>query len=168
MLSNSLTKERRIAMIKLSRRGRMMLVIIGLAFFVLLITAFTARAFEGRGGGVVIIEADEVIDDDLYVAANKFTLNGTVEGDLVVAGSTIEINGTVEGDLIAAGQSIVVNGTVEDDARMAGYGLTVGGKVTDDLIVAGFSLEHKSGANLGWHLIFAGYQALLAGDVAEN
>jgi len=145
-----------------------MLVIMSLALLAISFPGFIARAFEGRGGDVVIIEADEVIDDDLYVAAGEFILKGTVKGDLVVVGGTIEINGTVEGDLIAVGQTVVVNGTVEDDARIAGYALTVGGEVMDDLIAAGFSLEHKSGASVGDDLVFRGYQALLAGDVAEN
>ena len=82
-----------------------------------------ALAFEGRDGDKVVIAADEVIDDDLYVGANEFILDGTVTGDLIVGGTIITINGTVEGDLWAAGQVIIVNGTVKDDARIAGAGL---------------------------------------------
>lgn len=155
-------------MIKLGKRGQRLLAITGLVLLAIFLAVPTAWAFEGRGGDVIVIEAGEVIDDDLYVGAGEFTLDGTIKGDLVVAGGTIEINGTVEGDLIAAGQSVVVNGTVEDDARIAGYALRVGGEVTDDLIAAGFSLEHESGSNVGGDLLFAGYQALLAGDVAGN
>ena len=155
-------------MTKLNKRGQRMLAIAGLALLAIFLAASTARAFDGRGGDVVVIEADEVIDDDLYVCAGEFTLDGTVKGDLVVVGGTIEINGTVEGDLIAAGQSVVVNGTVEDDARIAGYGLLVGGEVTDDLIAAGFSLENGIGSSAGGDLLFVGYQALLAGDVAGD
>ena len=155
-------------MTKSNKRGRRMMTIAGLILLAIFLAVPTARAFEGRGGDVVVIEAGEVIDDDLYVVAGEFTLDGTVRGDLIVAGGTIEINGTVEGDLIAVGQSIVVNGTVEDDARIAGYGLLVGGEVTDDLIAAGFSLENGSGSSAGGDLLFVGYQALLAGDVAGD
>ncbi len=155
-------------MTKSNRRGRRMMAVVGLILLTIFLAAPTARAFEGRGGGAVVIEAGEVIDDDLYVGAGEFTLDGTVKGDLVVAGGAIEINGTVEGDLIAMGQSIVVNGVVEDDVRIAGYGLLVGGEVTDDLIAIGFSLENENGASTGGDLLFAGYQALLAGDVAGD
>jgi hypothetical protein len=148
-----------------SRRGRRLLAIAGVALLAILLAVPTAWAFEGRGGDVVVIKADEVVDDDLYVAAGQFRLDGTVRGDLFVAGGTIEINGTVEGDLIAAGQSVVVDGTVEDDARIAGYALTVGGEVADDLITAGFSLDNKSRSKVGGDLLSVGYQALLAGDV---
>jgi len=155
-------------MIKLSKRGQRLLAVAGLVLLAIFLAVPTAWAFEGRGGDVVVIEANEVIDDDLYVGAGEFTLDGTIKGDLVVVGGSIEINGTVEGDLIAAGQSVVVNGTVEDDARIAGYALIVGGEVADDLIAAGFSLEHESGSSVGGDLLFVGYQALLAGDVAGN
>jgi len=150
---------------RFNTRGRRLLVIAGIALLAICLAVPTARAFEGRGGDVIVIKADEVIDDDLYVGASEFTLDGTVKGDLVVGGGTIEINGTVEGDLIAVGQSVVINGTVEDDARIAGYALLVGGQVTDDLLAAGFSLENESGSNVGGDLLFGGYQALLAGDV---
>jgi cytoskeletal protein CcmA (bactofilin family) len=149
-------------------RTRWLPVLAGLILLVALFAVPAARAFEGRGGDVVIIEADEVIDDDLYVAAGEFTLDGTVKGDLVVVGSTVTINGTVEGDLISAGQSVIVNGSVEDDARVAGFALTFQGDVSDDVIAAGFGLESKAESSIGGDVMYAGYQALLAGDVSGN
>ena len=152
----------------LNGRTRRLLVVAGVVLLTVLLVVPTAWAFEGRGGDVVVIEADEVVDDDLYVAAGEFRLDGTVKGDLFVTGGTLEINGTVEGDLVAAGQSVVIDGVVEDDARIAGYALDVGGAVADDLIAAGFSLENGSESNVGGDLLFGGYQALLAGDVAGD
>ena len=154
--------------IRLGTRVGRLLAVAGAVLAILSLAVPTVWAFEGRGGDVVIIEADEVIDDDLYVGAGQFTLDGTVKGDLFVAGGTIEINGTVEGDLVAAGQSIVIDGAVEDDARIAGYALSLGGKVVDDLISAGFSLENGRESNVGGDLLAVGYQALLAGDVAGD
>jgi hypothetical protein len=88
------------------KRFRKWVGLIGLICLVLFTFAPTALAFEFREGDTVVIGAGEVVEDDLYVGANTFTLDGTVKGDLIVFGSTIEINGTVEGDLIAAGQSV--------------------------------------------------------------
>lgn len=148
--------------------SRKLLVAASLVLLGLLLAVPVARAFEGRGGDVVTIAADEVIEDDLYVGAGEFVLDGVVTGDLFVVGGTIEINGTVEGDLVAAGQNVVVNGVVEDDARIAGYALIVGGEVADDLIAAGFSLELEPEAKAGGDLLFGGYQAALGGDVAGD
>lgn len=153
---------------RLNTRVRKLLVMAGIVLLATFLAVPAVLAFEGREGDVVVIKADEVIEDDLYVGANEFTLEGTVRGDLIVGGNIITINGTVEGDLWAAGQAITINGTVGDDARIAGYALTVSGDVADDLIAAGFSLETESESAIGGDLLYGGYQALLTGDVTGN
>ena len=132
--------------------------------------AASARAIETRSGENVTIGPDEVVEDDLYVAADTVTVEGTVQGDLVAVGGTVRVNGTVEGDVIAAGQTVIVNGTVEDDVRIAGQALLVGddAQITDDLIAAGYSLETERGSTVGGELLYGGYQALVAGNVEEN
>src|SRR6187200_294493 len=69
-----------------------------------------AYAFDGRGGDRIVIEAGEVINDDLYVAAQEFVLDGTVNGDLIVFAQNVTINGKVDGDLMAAAQTVAVYG----------------------------------------------------------
>ncbi len=129
-------------------------------------------AVEFRGGNDVVIRAGEVIEDDLYVAANMFTLNGTIKGDLIVMGTNITIGpeGVVEGDFMGGGQAVNINGMVEDDVRVAGAAIVVDGNALlgDDLISAGYSLESKPGSIIEGSLLFAGGQALIAGDVAED
>lgn len=129
-----------------------------------------ALAFDGRGGENLVIGADEVIDDDLYVGAENFTLEGTVKGDLVAAGSVITINGAVEGDLIAAGQTIVIHGTIGDDARVAAGVILVGenAKIGGDVVTAAGSLETRKGSSVGNDVIFMGAQTLLAGKIGRN
>jgi hypothetical protein len=132
--------------------------------------ATPARAFDGRSGDEIVIKADEVIADDLYVTARTFTLDGTVNGDLVVFAETVTINGTVNGDLIAAGQVVIINGTVTDDARIAGAALQVGenASIGSDVIGAAASLEAKDGSTVEGELVYAGGQALLVGDVTGD
>jgi cytoskeletal protein CcmA (bactofilin family) len=142
------------------------------SLFALLMLTFTtpALAFDGRSGDNVVIGADEVIQDDLYVGSNQFTLNGTVKGDLIVSGNSIVINGTVEGDLMAAGQSVIINGTVTDDVRIAGAVLQIGDKASigGDVLSAGASLEIKKGSTVAGDLLWGGGQGLLAGNVAGD
>lgn len=146
-----------------------------LSIFVLLalvslVFATPARAFDGRSGQDVTIGADEVINDDLYVTAENFTLKGTVKGDLIVFATLVTIDGTVDGDLIAAGQAVVINGTVTDDVRMAAAAMQVndGAEVGDDLIAAGASIEVKSGSTIGGEAVAAGAQVVLSGEVAGD
>lgn len=149
--------------------NKVLSVLILLALLTMSITS-SAMAFDGRGGENVVIEADEVIEDDLYVGATNFTLEGTVKGDLFVSGETIVINGTVEGDLFAAGQSVVINGTVTDDVRIAGAGLQLGEKASigGDLLGGSASMEAKKGSVVEGDLLYGGAQALLAGDVTGD
>lgn len=146
------------------------LAIFSLLAILTLTFATPARAFDSKEGDNVVIKADEVINDDVYVSAGTFTLDGTIKGDLIVFGGVITINGTVEGDLMAAGQSVVINGTIGDDARIAGAVLQIGDKASigSDLVSAGASLETKSGSKVGNDLVVGAAQALLAGDVARN
>lgn len=132
--------------------------------------AGSATAAEFRGGQHVVVAADEVIADDLYASGETVTVEGKVEGDMIASGREIRLNGEVTGDLIAAGQAVVVNGTLGDDARIAGMALQLGPKasVGDDVVSAGFSFETVSGSLTQGSLLFMGFQALLAGDIAEG
>jgi len=144
--------------------------VLALVSLLALTFATPALAFDGREGNNITISANEVINDDLYVGADNFTLDGTIKGDLIAGGTVITINGIVEGDLWAAGQTVIINGTVMDDVHMAGGALFVGDKaqIGGDIVSAGGSLELRQGSTVGNDLVFAGGQALLAGDIQRN
>ena len=129
-----------------------------------------AQAFDGRGGDRVVVGSDEIVDDDLYVSAQEFVLDGTVDGDVIAFGQSVTINGTVNGDLMAAAQTVVVNGEVTGAIRIAGSVLFVGeeASIGGDIVSAGYSLEVQQGSTVGQDLVYAGAQILLAGDVARN
>lgn len=135
-----------------------------------LVAATPAYAFDGRSGDKVIIESGQVVNDDLYVGANEFVLDGTVNGDTVAFGQIVTVNGTINGDLMTAAQTVVVNGTVTGDIRMAGSVLYVGekAKIGGDILGAGYSLEARKGSTVGRDVVFATGQTLLAADVGRN
>ena len=110
-----------------------------------------ASAFDGRSGDRVVIPAGEVVDDDLYVTAAEFVLDGTVNGDVFVVGRSITINGTVDGDLMAAGQTVVVNGEVTGATRIAGAVLLAaeGASIGGDVLATGYSLETQPESTIG-------------------
>jgi cytoskeletal protein CcmA (bactofilin family) len=144
--------------------------VLGLAVLLALTLIAPAYAFDGRGGDKVVIQKGEVVDDDLYVSAQEFVLDGTVNGDLIVFAQLVTINGKVDGDLMTAAQTVAVNGEVTGSVRMAGSVLLVGEKarIGRDIVSAGYSLESKPGSSIGQDLVYGGGQSLLAGDVARN
>lgn len=141
-----------------------------LAALLALMGSTPAYAFDGRGGDRVVIASGEVINDDLYVGAQEFVLEGTVKGDVTAFAQTVTINGKVEGDLMTAAQTVAVYGEVTGTIRMAGSALFVAetAKIGGDLVGAGYSLEVQPGTAIGQDLVFAGQQILLAGDVTRN
>ncbi len=110
--------------------------IVGLLTIMGLGLAQTVHAYELVNKDSYRLAVGEVVDDDLYIAAETITIDGTVRGDLVAMARVIEINGTVEGDLIAAAGSIIINGTVGDDVRVGTNGIRIEGTIGDDLIAA--------------------------------
>jgi hypothetical protein len=89
---------------------------------------------------------------------------------VIAMAQTVTINGTIQGDLFSMGQTIVVNGEVAGSIRMMGSVLFVGemARIGGDIVGAGYSLEVREGSGIGQDLVFAGGQALLAGDVTRN
>jgi cytoskeletal protein CcmA (bactofilin family) len=140
-------------------------------FIALTITMVSpAYAFDGRNGDKVAIQAGDVVNDDLYITANEFVMDGTVNGDVMALAKTVTVNGTVNGDLMTGAQTVVVNGTVTGDVRMAGNVLFVGEKarIGGDILGAGSSLEVRKGSTVGRDAVLAGGQILLGADVTRN
>lgn len=128
------------------------------------------QAAQFRSGGKVIVEADEIVGEDLYVFAGEVIIHGTIQGDLVVFAKQVTVDGLVTGDLIASGRTVVLNGVVGDDIRMAGEVLKLGftSEVADDIVAAGFSFEAEDDTTVHGEIYYAGYQARFAGTVGKD
>lgn len=149
-----------------------------------------AKAADVRGGNDVFrLGPDEVVNDDLYVAAGEIYIDGTVNGDLIAAGGYVEVNGVVTGDAMIAAGGINLNGVVQASARLVGGGVAISGKIGHDLMVAGggstFSgmpgfpfrigqrtiqqgIQLTSNANIGNDAYVVGGQGDIAGEIKRN
>ncbi len=129
-----------------------------------------AHAMERLSGTDVVVGAEQVIDDDLFVIAQAFTLNGTVNGDLIVAAGSITINGTVQNDLEGIGQTLVINGGVGEDVRVAALAIDLGpdARLGDDLLSAAVRLESRPGSRIDGQLLNLGVQTVVEGSVGGD
>lgn len=141
---------------------------IGLALTLALI-ATPLLAAELRTGEEVIIAANQVVEDNLYVAADSVRIDGVVDGDVVVAANLVTVNGTITGDLLAAAGTLVMNGQV-GDARVAGGTLQFGpeSNLSGDLLAGGGSLELQRGSLVDADLLFGAGQVLLDGTITRH
>jgi hypothetical protein len=149
---------------------RKLLPVIFLSILLCFVLVPSSHAVESIEKETVVIEAGEVIEDDLFVTANEFVMNGTVKGDLIFFATKADINGTVEGDLMGGGQEITLNGTVEDDVRLGGMVITLGeaAQVADDFMAGAYSLESLIGSLVEGDMFIAVGQSRLAGDMGSD
>jgi len=143
--------------------------VIGLGLAAILILAFASptRAAEFRGGDVVVIKADEVIDDDLFVSGNIVEIEGTVTGDLFATGSEVTVEGQVGGSAFLSGYALTVGGDVEGSLYSGGYSLAVerGAQIGRNVYFGGFSLILDEGSSVGRSVYTGSYQTVVDGEV---
>jgi cytoskeletal protein CcmA (bactofilin family) len=182
-------EEKKMKKLVRNRRFRLIaILLLSLMLLGALGTIQVASALEIDDDG--IIEADEVIDDDVFIGgdkaaevivdgtvngvlvvnANKAEINGTVNGDLVSFAAHTTVNGQVNGNLVVGGQILTLNGTVEGSVFVASSTLTLGpsAAVERNLLFGGFSIEMKPESVVGRDVYASGYQALLRGEIGRD
>ncbi len=95
-----------------------------------LITAFSVFAFPSQAlakviiqeQGSVVIPATETIDDDLFVAAESLSIDGTITGDVFVGAGTVRISGDIKGGLFVGTGDLILTGATVRNSVVAGAG----------------------------------------------
>jgi cytoskeletal protein CcmA (bactofilin family) len=128
----------------------------------------TAKAVEFDEDG--IIEAGEVIDDDLFIFSETVEINGTVNGDVFTGGTVVKVNGTINGSLIAGTQVVHINGEVTGSVYAVSMTITLGpeAKIGRNFYFGGFNLNAEPGSYVGKDLLVGAYQALLSGQIGRD
>lgn len=128
--------------------------------------------------GNVDIASSQVIDDDLFIAAESFSLDGTVTGDVYVGAGTVRISGDIKGSLIAGTGDLVLMGANIGNSVIAGSGnvtIDSSSKIGGSLIAGTGNLKNSApiGRNLmvGAGTIYldskVGKEARLGGGVID-
>jgi hypothetical protein len=108
-----------------------------LSVVVLVLGAASAARAELRMSEAVVVDADELIDENLTLQAANIAMHGHVTGDLVAIGGTIVIDGVVEGDVLALGGQVTLTGEVGGDVRVLAGSTIVDGPVAGDVLAGG-------------------------------
>jgi cytoskeletal protein CcmA (bactofilin family) len=85
--------------------------------------------------------ADQVFEENVYIAAEKPVIESSFKGDLTVFGGDVRVLGPVEGDLTVAGGTVWVGGPVSGDIRIAGGEVTINNTVGGEVVVAAGKLD---------------------------
>jgi hypothetical protein len=104
--------------------------------------------------GTVTISSNEVVNDDLYIAAENIEVLGTVNGDVYVAGGQVKVDGKINGDLIVGGGTVTISGKIKDDVYVGGGNITIQkSSIGDSLVVVGGSLTVDKNSTIGGSLM---------------
>jgi len=128
----------------------------------------TVKAVEFDEDG--LIEAGEIIDDDLFIFSDTVEINGTVNGDVFAGGSVVKVNGTINGSLVVGPQVVHINGEVTGSVYAVSMTITLGPEATigRNFYFAGFNLTAEPGSFISKDLLVGAYQALLSGQIDRD
>ena len=144
------------------------LAVILVVTLLMILSAVSVLAFDARSGMTVTVASGEVVDDDLYVAAETIIVDGTVDGDLWAAGNTITVNGIVNGSVMAAGRIVNINGDVTHAVRAVAETININGDVDGDVMAGCGKLNIVSTARIGGDLLFGADIAGIDGSIEGN
>ncbi|MCP4964356.1 MAG: hypothetical protein GY926_03890 [bacterium] len=134
---------------------------------------------------IFLVAADELEDEDLYVASASAKIDGTVEGDLtistgdllingeitgdvfVLSQGTVEVTGTIGGSLRGTARTVIIDGSIGDDLAVAAVTTRVSGTVGRDVLVFGgsFELDGEVKRDISGRMLSAGIDGKVGHDV---
>lgn len=126
----------------------------------------SAATFEGTD--VYILEEGEVINDDLFVGAERVQIDGDVNGDLFVGATIIDISGNVSGSVFAGGSEVAVSGDIGNDLFLGSGTTRLSGSVEDNVYAGTGILTASNGFATGSDLILGAGDASVDGVVGKN
>jgi cytoskeletal protein CcmA (bactofilin family) len=144
--------------------------VVGAAFvFALALAAQPAGAAETKHGNPNYdLPRGQTVPTDLFVFAQRTTIDGEVDGDVVTWSQVVVINGHVKGDVICGAQSLRINGTVDGNVRSFAQSVDISGTVGKNVMTwsSQTNLEEKS--SIGGSVTLGSDDATLAGKVGRD
>jgi hypothetical protein len=148
-------------------KRRILAALAGLSLFTLM--AMPAYALMEGGGQYAFIADDEVVEDDLFIAAEEVVIDGVINGDVFAAATKVTVNGVINGDLYAAAGVVDVSGTVAQDIIALGSTVSLdGATVGDGVITAGEMVSMDARTTIGGGVIYAASDMNMNADVERG
>lgn len=145
----------------------------GLAIILLIFVALSFAPRSAVAQTIIrgdLLDADEVIDNDVVMTGDEVRLAGTVRGNAFITGRDIVVDGTIEGSLFAIGQRVTINGTVGGSGYVIAVTMRLGGEavVGQNLYFVGVSITSEQGSQIGRDLNGLSLGAFLQGSVGRD
>lgn len=145
--------------------------VVGAAFlFALsLMTATTAGAAETRHGDPNYeLASGQTVPTDLFVFAQRTTIDGEVDGDVVTWSQIVVINGHVKGDVICGAQSVRINGTVDGNVRSFAQSVDITGTIGKNVMTWSSQTNFGEKGSIGGSVTLGSDDATLSGKIGGD
>lgn len=137
--------------------------------FALALAVPAASAAETKHGDPnFTLASGQTVPTDLFVFAERTTIDGDVDGDLVVWSQVVTVNGHVKGDVICGAQSLRINGTVDGNVRSFAQSVDISGTVGKNFMSWSGETNLEDKASVGGSVTFGGNDVTLAGKVGGD
>ncbi|HOZ53177.1 MAG TPA: polymer-forming cytoskeletal protein [bacterium] len=133
-----------------------------------LLFPLVSRAYVMKSSDFIYIAKDEVVEGNLYFAANSLTIEGEVLGDVIGIGTNIQVNGKVSGDIIAISQNLKINGQVDGNLRTLSSLADISGNINKNVNILGENLIFEEKSNVGQDLMFLAVSSEFNGKIKGN
>ncbi len=137
-------------------------------FFFSLLIINTCLALVVKSEGNLLISANEIINDDLYLLGNCINIEGTVNGDVFVLSKKLVVTGKINGDLNCAGATLYLNQETSHTVRALAKDIYFKGHASQDFITAGEAVTFYDSAHIEKNLAAACNKLILAGTISGN
>lgn len=120
---------------------------------------------------IFIVGVGATISEDVYVAAQSGTVEGTIDGDLVIVGGDLTISGTVTGSVNALSSGtirVTETGRIDGALRAAARQVVVAGDVGEDLAATAVSTRIESGGGVGRDVVAFAAALTIDGGVGRD
>ena len=124
-----------------------------------------ASAFDARTGDNLVVPVGEVVYEDLFIAGDTITIDGSVEGDLYAAARTVIIRGSVRDSAAIFATNITITGSIGHGIHAAAEELTIDGMVKGDVVVLGRIVSLGRDAAIEGDVIAAGQKIIISSPV---
>jgi hypothetical protein len=116
-------------------------------------------------GDVLVIPAEETIDDTLVATGRDVVVEGTVTGNLIAFAQQVRVPGEVRGSLVAFAKDVAIDGKVGGDVYSGAQNLDVRGNVLGNVHGGAGDVEIAAGARVERDVLLACEGARIAGVV---
>lgn len=118
-----------------------------------------------------VVDEDNPIHEDAYVASTSARVDGLIDGDLTIVTGALTIRGTVTGSVnaLTSGTVRIENGgTVEGSLRSASPAVVIDGEVMGDVLVTAASFTIGDTGSVGRDAVFFGGTLRLTGTLGRD